>query len=155
MAFPAYPEAGKASNSEADIAAQSSDRNRNKKKKKKAGGGKNNKLLTGAPIAATVAVEASGVVAHEVTSSRGSPLAVTRVVRGARYTTPGATTRTCARRSGSPWSYSVSSRTSSRAPMARLSVSRKASSKLPLRVTRRRKWSSRMPRGCSRMPLQL
>jgi hypothetical protein len=33
-----------------------------------------------------------GVVAHVVTNGRSSPLAVMRVVCGARYTTPGATT---------------------------------------------------------------
>jgi hypothetical protein len=74
------PEAEKANKPDAGAAAQGSGKNN---KKKKADG--NNKPLVAA------AVMAGGVVAHEATGGRSSPLALMRVVHDARYTTPSAT----------------------------------------------------------------
>jgi hypothetical protein len=85
------PEAGKAGKPDADAAAQSS----GKKKKKKAGG--KDKSLNGAPTAAAVA--AGGGHAHVVTSGRDNPSTATRAVRGARCTTPSATSPRSAERS--------------------------------------------------------
>jgi hypothetical protein len=86
-------------------------------------------------------------MAHMATSGRGSTPVVMRVVCSAWYTTPGATTRRSVGRSRSSRSSSTSSRSNNHATMACLTGSRKAGSKLPLRATRRRRWSSRMPRG--------
>jgi hypothetical protein len=55
-----------------------------------------------------------------------------------------------ARRSRSSWSNFTSSRSSSHTTMARLPDSKKASSKLPVRAIRWRRWNSRMLRGRSR-----
>jgi hypothetical protein len=131
--------AGKASKPEADVAAQSSSKNKNKNKnRKKKKAGKNNKSLAGAPSAGAPTID------------RCSALVVMRAVRDARCTTLGATTPRSAGRLRSSRSSSVSNRSSRRTTMAHLRASGKASNKLPTRVTRRRRRSSRMPRGRSR-----
>jgi hypothetical protein len=91
-----------------------------------------------------------GVMAHEVTSGCGNPPAAMRVVCGFWCTTLGAIAQRIAGISKSFWSNSVSSRRSSHTATACLPTYGKASSKLPPRATRRRRWSSKKPRGHSR-----
>jgi hypothetical protein len=93
-----------------------------------------------------------GVVAHVATSGRNSPPVVTRAIRGARYTTPGATTWRSAGKSRILQSSSVSNKTSIHAAMVHPLGSRRASTKSSRRVTRRRRrrCRSKTPRGRSR-----
>jgi hypothetical protein len=83
------PEAGKASNHDADGAAQSSGKNKKKKMD-----GSNNKPLAGAPTTVLLLQWlVVGVVVHMATNGRGIPSVVTRAICGAQYTTTGATAR--------------------------------------------------------------
>jgi hypothetical protein len=143
------PEVGKVSKPEADVATQSSTRNRNRKKK----AGSSNKPLARSPTIASTAVAAGR--GHGPRGDKRPRQLSSSDEGGPRcpYTTPGATSWRSAGRSRSSQSNSTSSRSSSHATTTRLPGSRKASSMLPPRETRRRRWSSKMLRGCSRLSM--
>jgi hypothetical protein len=91
-----------------------------------------------------------GVVAHVATSGHDSPLAVMRVVHGARCTTPSAIALRNARRSRSSRCSSMSNISYSHIVMAHLPSSGRVSNRLSGRTTRMRRWHSRMPKELSR-----
>jgi hypothetical protein len=86
-----------------------------------------------------------GAMAHVVTSGRDSPPIAMRVVHGAWYATPSAIELRSAGRSRSLWSSSASNKSCSRIVMAHLLGNGRASSRLSRRMTRMRRWRSRMP----------
>jgi hypothetical protein len=88
-----------------------------------------------------------GVVARVVTSTHTSHPIVTMVASGARCTTSDASTPRSVGRSRSLRNNSTSSRSSSHVETAHLLNIGRASRRLSRRMTRTRRWNSRMPRG--------